>query len=256
MAMGIPIMGIPIMGIPFMGTTLMNKAHKDLYHLLHLSDSLLPIGAFTQSYGLETYVQKGLLHDGSSALDYIQQAVRSRMLYNDFLPMKLAYEYTEQEDLINLKQLDTLLTVSNIPRECREGSIKLCSRLLKIVGLFESLEDSDLLASYRESIASKEVFGHYAIGFGLSGCLLGISKNQLLTAFIFNGVSAMVNNCVKLIPLGQLEGQKLLHTMTHGVDDLINQLEVLERSDVGMCFPGFELRAIQHEQLYSRLYMS
>ena len=44
--------------------------NSSLLSLLHLSDPALPIGGFSHSAGLETYVQKELLHDNESAKEF------------------------------------------------------------------------------------------------------------------------------------------------------------------------------------------
>ena len=38
-----------------------------LLNILHLSDPTLPIGGYTHSNGLETYVQEGLVHNAATA---------------------------------------------------------------------------------------------------------------------------------------------------------------------------------------------
>ena len=66
----------------------------------------------------------------------------------------------------------------------------------------------------------------------------------------------MVNNGVKLIPLSQTTGQQLLFELHAELSESLAQLENLTINDFGRACPAFELRAMQHEQLYSRLYMS
>ena len=37
------------------------------FFMLQVNDALFPIGGYSHSYGLETYIQKGLVHDEDSA---------------------------------------------------------------------------------------------------------------------------------------------------------------------------------------------
>jgi urease accessory protein len=66
----------------------------------------------------------------------------------------------------------------------------------------------------------------------------------------------MVTNCVKLIPLGQQHGQELLFSLQPLIERLVIDSLEPEMERIGFCCPGFDIRCMQHESLYSRLYMS
>ena len=48
-----------------------NSIDKNLFMLFQINDSLFPIGAYSHSYGLETYIQKKLVTDIDSAFEYL-----------------------------------------------------------------------------------------------------------------------------------------------------------------------------------------
>ena len=48
------------------------------FFLLQVNDALFPIGGYSHSYGLETYIQKGIVHDEDRADEFFQ----SRLEYN------------------------------------------------------------------------------------------------------------------------------------------------------------------------------
>ena len=93
--------------------------------LLQINDSLFPIGGYSHSYGLETYIQKGLVNDGSTARLYIENRLRYSLLYTDLLAVRLAYEAAAKDDLEKLEELEDVLDASKIPMELREASRKL-----------------------------------------------------------------------------------------------------------------------------------
>ena len=61
---------------------------------------------------------------------------------------------------------------------------------------------------------------------------------------------------LRLVPLGQSDGQRLLHELAPLSRDLIAQYGELQPEDVWSATPGLDIRSMQHERLYSRLYRS
>ena len=46
--------------------------------LLQVNDALFPIGAYSHSYGLETYIQEGRVRDAKTAGEYISRKLALR----------------------------------------------------------------------------------------------------------------------------------------------------------------------------------
>lgn len=221
--------------------------------LLQLSDPTLPIGGFSHSAGLETYVQYGIVKDRESAKEFITAQLSQNLLYTDAAFASLAYDAAMKNDEALLLQLDEECTAVKLPREMRLASQKLGLRLLKI---FLPLCSSVLAEGYRKRIEKGGTAGHYAIVFGLYAFLLGIQKKEALTAFFYTAAAGMVTNSVKLIPLGQQDGQAILFSLHPLIDELATMSLHPDRDLIGLCCTGFDIRSMQHEQLYSRLYMS
>ncbi len=80
--------------------------------------------------------------------------------------------------------------------------------------------------------------------------------NEAMTHYLYAQTSAIVTNCVKTIPLSQTSGQQLLSGCYVEFDDILTDVMNRREDDLCLSAPGFDLRGIQHEKLYSRLYMS
>jgi urease accessory protein len=224
-----------------------------LLHLLHLSDPTLPIGGYAHSAGLETYVQAGVVYDAATAKAFVTEMLSQNLQFTDAALVSLAYEATEQNDWEELVRLDDECTAVKLPREIRQASQKLGTRLLKI---FQPLCNNALASQYRESIQKQQLSGHYCLVFGLYACALQIPKADALTGFYYNAAVGMVTNGVKLIPLGQQDGQEILFGLHPLIQELVSNTLQPDRTRIGLCCPGFDIRSMQHEDLYSRLYMS
>lgn len=225
----------------------------ELLQLLQLSDPTLPIGGFSHSAGLETYVQQGLVHDVSSAEQFITNQVRYNLGYTDAALLSLAYDAAIANDPAGISDLDCECNALKLPRELREASQKLGLRLLKI---FAGLQPADLVKDFLAQVQSGKGNGHYCIAFGVCAAAAGIGKKSALTAFLYNAAVGMVTNSVKLVPLGQQAGQQLLYRLHPLVAAVAGQCMEPDRQMIGMCCTGFDIRSMQHEHLYSRLYMS
>ncbi|WP_338875822.1 urease accessory protein UreF [Spirosoma sp. SC4-14] len=224
-----------------------------LLRLLQLSDPTLPIGGYAHSAGLETYVQAGVVHDAATARAFITEMLSRNLFYTDAALVSLAFDAATHNDLNELLQLDDECTAVKLPREMRQASQKLGMRLLKI---FQPLCSSLLADQYRNAIRAQQATGHYCLLFGIYASVLQIPKTDALTGFYYNAAVGMVTNSVKLIPLGQQDGQEILFSFQQLIQELTEQTLNPNRSCIGLCCPGFDIRSMQHERLYSRLYMS
>jgi urease accessory protein len=221
--------------------------------MLHLSDPTLPIGAYTHSGGLETYVQQGLIKDATDAAAFIRNMLEHNLPYNDALFAVLAYRAAEAGDMEQLVQLDQECTALKGPQELRMASQKLGMRLLK---LLSTLVVHNTGNGYMAQIRSGAAAGHYCLAYGVFASLSGIPLQDAMTAFYYNAATGMVTNCVKLVPLGQQQGQRILYELLPDLPALVTKTLSIPRELAGRCSIGFDIRSMQHERLYSRLYMS
>lgn len=226
---------------------------NNLLQLLQLSDPTLPIGGFSHSAGLETYIQYGIVKDKITAKEFIAAQLSRNILFTDAAFVSLAYDAAQQNDLKTLTELDEECTAVKLPKEIRHASQKLGLRLAKI---FAPVAKNPFVEEYRAAIASNKTIGHYSVVFGLLANKLRITKKEALTGFFYNAAAGMVTNSVKLVPLGQQDGQVILFSLQPLMEKLVEKSMQPDKDLIGLCCSGFDIRSMQHEQLYSRLYMS
>jgi len=221
--------------------------------LLHLVDPTLPIGGFNHSNGLETFVQQGKIRDKASLEEYVRTQLLQNWIYNDGAYLSLAFDAMQAGDLNQLLILDETLSATKIARESREGSYKLGVRLLKI---FIRYENAPLLQQFQQAINEQRAKGYFPIVFAMVASAMALDKADTLYAFYYNALVGSVTNGVKLIPLSQMDGQDILFALREPISHAVEQSLNPDPEWLGVATLANDIRAMQHEQLYTRLYMS
>jgi len=221
---------------------------------MQINDSVFPIGGFTQSYGLETYIYKGIVKDTASVREYANAMLRFSFYYND------AAFFHKTWELCNTKatkkktaDLDALITAYKAPFEIRDASKKLGIRFLKLT---EKLEPVARCSAYLKAIQANEMHGHYAIAFAMYAHAQQINYKDALSAFYYNSLNGIVTNCAKLVPISQMDAQQILFQMQPLISELVEKQPGMPEELLGNCCVAQDIRCMQHEKLYTRIYIS
>jgi urease accessory protein len=215
--------------------------------LQQLTDSALPTGAFAHSLGFETYIERGLVRDEATFGVWLAAFVGQQLTYSDGLAVRFLYEG------VPVVELDEQLTAQLLPRQLREASTKMGTRLLEIgAEIFPSSE----LAEYRELVTSGRAAGHQPLAFAIIARSLGVPYPDALAAYLFATVTTLTQNAVRAIPLGQNAGQRLLRGASDDVAAVVVRVRELGPDDFGAVSPGLEIAQMRHERQRARMFMS
>ena len=214
--------------------------------LIQSLDPLFPIGSYTLSNGMETYVQKNIVRTRKDLESYLE-AYLYMLSFND---LAFAAKAWEGYDII---LLDALCSALKAPFEMRLGSVKQCIRFLK---LHTELDSYPLLEMYKNQIESGECSGHYSVAMGLFIKETEADLPEALELYCYSILSSMANHAVKLVPLRQLDGQKALFAVEQKILEAVSRSVKMNMEDIGASGCGFDIRSMQHEKLFSRLYIT
>lgn len=217
-----------------------------LIRLAQALDPLFPIGSFTLSNGTETYTAKNIVTDKATLTALLNAYVYTLPTGDLGFGAKAAAGE-------NITLLDSLCAASRSPYELRDGSSKLCRRFIKAQ---IALCPTPRLTEYSQRIETGECTGFHPIAVGLFIADIEADIREGLSLYAYSLLSAMANHAVKLVPLRQLDGQSALYAAMERIPEAVEKALSVQTEDLGISGSGFELRSMQHEKLFTRIYIS
>ncbi len=217
---------------------------------MQLTDSALPIGAFSHSLGFESYIHSGQIDDATSFARWLAAFCSQQLTFTDALAIRLVFK---AESFTDIERIDTILTASAIPHQIRTAGIMMGQRLLTIAA---SNYPSTWLDQYQQQVESKLLYGHQACVWAVAARELGIDVETAVLKHLYATVISLTQNAVRGIPLGQSAGQEIITQAQAWVLAAATKSAQLTADDLGAVAPGLEIAQMRHEHQRARLFMS
>ncbi len=215
--------------------------------LLQICDSAFPNGAFSHSFGLESYVNENLIKDEKTAFCYLQRNLFSNFLHFELLGIKLALKYANDDK--KLRSLQREFLSSTLALEQCKAYVFLAKRFVKNVNLLK-LQTPCLNAYLKEN--QNPIYPFVYALFCKDNDL-----NFIYESFLFSSFSHLVTILVKIVPLSQNEGQILLFSLQKEFKIALKKLENLDEKD--WCLNKNiinDILCIKHKNLAFKMYIS
>lgn len=218
-----------------------------LLRLLQLASPALPIGAFNFSQGLEQAIDAGSVRDAASASEWITGIARHGIATLD-LPLLLRLHSAWCEgDAARAWQLSAELVGSRETAELRAEERHLGQSLAK------------LLAGLGIDAANgwqRDPRTSYAAMFALAANHSGAGPQETALAYAWAWAENQVIAAVKLLPLGQSDGQRVLEAIRVQIPSLAATALATGDEDIGSAAPLAVMASAWHETQYTRLFRS
>lgn len=221
---------------------------RSLLSLLQLASAALPVGAYSYSEGLERLVEQGIVTDAARLQVWLAQELHVGAIRLEAALMVRAYGAAQVADWEQLQAWNQWLSAARETEELRQQSWQMGRSLLRLLQV--------LASDLGGAIAPLQETCNFAMAFALAAAHWQIPQEAALLGYLHGWSSNLINAGVKLIPLGQTAGQRLLLELQPILEATVQEVLVLEDDALGSCGWGLALASMQHETQYTRLFRS
>ena len=225
----------------------------DLLALLQFTDGLFPAGGFAHSFGLETYTQSGMVCDRASLLAFLEAHLEGTAGPADAVAVAIAVRHAVAGDLAACVELDHRLEAMKWVPESASASRQMGRQTARVAA---AIGDDVFLHGLAEAIDEGKTPGHHAVLFGAVTGRAGNDATAAATAFLYATSALIVNAALRLLSLGQVEGQRLLAEVRPRIARLAAVAGVRRVDEMWSFSPGLEIAGVEHADLEMRLFRS
>jgi urease accessory protein len=206
-----------------------------------------PVGGFSYSHGLEWAVEAGDVTNPADLTEYIDTALAQGGGWSDLVLFAAAWRAARDG-----AQLDEIAELAWVLRGTGELALEATQQgaafVLATCAAWPGTKLDALAAQRPGSIA-------YQIAVAVA-CADRVPLIPALTGFAHGFAANLVSAGVRLIPLGQTDGQRVLAALSIAIPALVARAADTPLDELGTASPGIDLASMRHETQYTRLFRS
>ena len=224
--------------------------NPSLIRLLHLASPALPVGAFSYSQGLEWAVESGAITTEAAAKAWIGDALHFALARCEAPALIALMRAWSAGDRSEIQRLNNEFIATRETAEIRAETLQMGYSLTRLLRDLEEMPDS-----LRETMATMTEIA-FPTAWAAAAATWQLNEHDAATSYLWAWLENQVMAAVKLVPLGQTAGQRMLASLSIDLPQLAN--EAIERAagDWENFTPGMTLASSLHETQYTRLFRS
>lgn len=206
----------------------------------------LPIGAFSYSHGLERLCEDGAIRDRASAEAVVSAALTAGGGWSDAVLLAAAHRAATAGDRTAFDEAAALAMALQPSRERYEEAVRQGTAFLEITDTVwpgQAMVDGGGEAALPVAVAA-------------AGAAHRVPLRPLLLAFLTAFAANLVSAAVRLVPLGQTDGQRLTRDLAPVAARVAAAAEGATLADVGGMALGLDVASMRHEYQEVRLFRS
>ncbi len=243
-------MAMPFTITSLTSTTMGTSEGAALYRLLTWLSPSYPVGAFAYSQGIETAVARGLIGDSVAALEWMEDSVSAGSLWSDAVIFARAHDAARMLDGWALENINGIAHAFQPTAELRLETLALGRAFLGVTLAAWPCPALDLIAR----IPGEDIVYPLAVAAAAAGH--GVGPGPAVQAFLHAGAANLVSAAIRLVPLGQTDGQRIMARLEAPIAMAVEKARHVPLDDLSTACLMAEICCMSHETQVTRLFRS
>jgi len=224
----------------------------ELMRALQFSDSVLPVGAFSFSNGLESAIQHHLVHDIGTLRQFVMTATR-QSASADAIALLAAHRSACVHDVTGVLRADTALFNRKLNEEMRTMTVRMGKKLGE---LSNRLIHTPFLTDWLGHIERKETPGTYPVGLGLLFAELGLPEHDAFAVHQYGTASMILSASLRLMKIDHFDTQTIILEVNTSAEVEYARVSGATLDEIATFSPSLDIMAAVHVKAHVRMFMN
>jgi urease accessory protein len=212
-----------------------------------------PTGSYSYSHGIEWAVEAGHIHDRKSLVDWVEADLCYGSGRNEAIFFIEAWRCTKENDREKLLEIAELAAAF---RGTSEFALEASQQAASCLATLRRVRPDPLLETLSELLSEVRISPVLSVVLGVRVAMEDIPATLALPAFLQSYLANLITAGVRLVPLGQTDGQFAIAELEPAVLAVASQVEQATIHDLGSAAFMVDLASASHETQYTRLFRS
>lgn len=225
---------------------------SELMRVLQFGDSVLPVGAFSFSNGLESAVQQGVVHDIDTLRQFILTATQQAAT-SDGIGLLQAHRAAATNDVERIERADRAIYNRKLNEEMRTMSVRMGRKLAEMA---ERVLKAPLVSDWLCAIRDERTPGTYPVGQALVFAALDLGEQDAFAVHQYGLATMMTGAALRLMKINYLDAQAILFEVNAGAEAAYRQVASARLEDMAAFAPQTDILASVHVRAHVRMFMN
>lgn len=227
-----------------------------LLKLLAWTSPAFPVGAFSYSHGLEWAVEDGTVRSPAALQAWLRDVIAHGAGRSDAILAAHAHRAAATGDAKTLHEVAELAAALAPTAERR---LETLAQGMAFLSAVTAAWPAPALQSLMTALAAGEPARTalaYPVALGLAAGAHGIPAGPTLLALVHGFAANLVSAAVRLVPIGQSDGQRVLAALAPLIEVVAKAAATASLDAIGGAAFRADIASARHETQYTRLFRS